>query len=123
MSNHTYRVIKIIGTSPGIDAAIRNGLARAAETTRGLDWFGVQSVRGHLENRAIAHFHLKISRLPEFIPDERRSGELGFDSGGTVGAVAACRAATPGFTVPGWLLFPWGRLDRGPRVRGWRGRG
>jgi hypothetical protein len=24
----------------------------------------------------------KISRLPEFIPDERRSGELGFDFGG-----------------------------------------
>ncbi|MGO9030767.1 hypothetical protein [Mycobacterium sp.] len=29
--------------------------------------------------------------MPEFIPDERRSGELGFDFGGTVGAVAACR--------------------------------
>ena len=56
MSNHTYRVIEIVGTSPdGIDAALRNGLARAAETTRGLDWFEVQSVRGHLENRAIAH--------------------------------------------------------------------
>ncbi len=37
ISNHTYRVIEIIGTTPdGIDAATRNGLARAAETTRGL---------------------------------------------------------------------------------------
>ncbi|MGH3554052.1 MAG: dodecin family protein, partial [Mycobacterium sp.] len=35
MSDHTYRVIEIVGTSPdGTDAAIRNGLARAAETTR-----------------------------------------------------------------------------------------
>lgn len=51
MTNHTYRVIEIVGTSPdGIDAAIRNGLARAAETTRGLDWFDVQSVRGRLED-------------------------------------------------------------------------
>ena len=73
--------------------------------------------------RYIELFYLKISQLPEFIPDERRSGEWGFDSGGTVGAVAACRAVTPGSSVPGWLLLPWGRLDRGPRVRGWRGRG
>jgi dodecin len=46
MTNHTYRVIEIVGTSPdNIDAAIRSGLARAAGTTRGLDWFEVQSVR------------------------------------------------------------------------------
>jgi dodecin len=56
MSNHTYRVvIEIAGTSPdGIGAATRNGLARAAQTTRRLDWFEVKSVGGHLENRAIA---------------------------------------------------------------------
>ena len=30
MSNHTYRVTEIVGTSPeGIDAAIRNGINRA----------------------------------------------------------------------------------------------
>jgi flavin-binding protein dodecin len=55
-------VIEIIGTSPdGIDAAARNGLARAAQTTRGLDQFEVQSVRGHLENRAVAHFQVTIT--------------------------------------------------------------
>jgi dodecin len=61
MSNHTYRVIEIVGSSPdGIDAAIRNGLARAAETTRNLDWFEVQSVRGHLENGAVGHFQVTL---------------------------------------------------------------
>ena len=61
MTNHTYRVIEIVGTSPdSIDAAIRNGLARAAETTRGLDWFEVQSVRGHLEDGAVAHFQVTL---------------------------------------------------------------
>ncbi len=35
MSNHTYRVIEIVGTSPdGVDAAIQGGLARAAQTMR-----------------------------------------------------------------------------------------
>jgi dodecin len=61
MSNHTYRVIEIVGSSPdGIDAAIRNGLARAAETTRNLDWFEVESVRGHLENGAVGHFQVTM---------------------------------------------------------------
>ncbi|OSC39396.1 dodecin [Mycobacterium decipiens] len=61
MSNHTYRVIEIVGTSAdGIDAAIRNGLARAAQTMRGLDWFEVDSVRGHLVDGAVAHFQVTL---------------------------------------------------------------
>lgn len=61
MNNHTYRVIEIVGTSSeSVDAAIRNGLARAAETTRNLDWFEVQSVRGHLENGAVAHYQVTM---------------------------------------------------------------
>lgn len=61
MSDRTYRVIEIVGTSPeGIDAAIRNGVARAAQTTRGLDWFEVKSVRGDIEDGAIAHFQVTL---------------------------------------------------------------
>lgn len=42
MSNHTYRVTEIVGTSPdGVDAAIRSGIKRASQTLRGLDWFEV----------------------------------------------------------------------------------
>ena len=61
MSNHTYRVIEIVGTSSdGVDAAIRNGLARASQTMRALDWFEVESVRGHLVDGAIAHFQVSM---------------------------------------------------------------
>jgi dodecin len=61
MTDHTYRVIEIVGTSPdSVDAAIRNGLARATKTTRGLDWFEVQSVRGHLENGNVEHFQVTL---------------------------------------------------------------
>jgi flavin-binding protein dodecin len=61
MSNHTYRVIEIVGSSPdSIDAAIRNAVSRAGQTMRGLDWFEVQSVRGHLENGAIGHFQVTL---------------------------------------------------------------
>jgi dodecin len=61
MSNHTYRVIEIVGTSSdGVDAAIRNGIARAAQTTRGLDWFEVQSVRGQIADGAVAHVQVTL---------------------------------------------------------------
>jgi flavin-binding protein dodecin len=61
MSNHTYRIVEIVGSSPdSIDAAIRNAISRASETMRGLDWFDVQSVRGHLCDGAIGHFQVTL---------------------------------------------------------------
>jgi flavin-binding protein dodecin len=61
MSNHTYRVIDLDGTSPdGVDAVVRNGLARAAQMMRSLDWFEVHSVRGHLPDAAVAHFQVTM---------------------------------------------------------------
>ncbi|OKK22309.1 dodecin family protein [Streptomyces sp. CB00455] len=61
MSNHTYRVTEIVGTSTdGIDQAIRNGLARAGQTVRNLDWFEVVQVRGHIENGEVAHYQVGL---------------------------------------------------------------
>jgi len=61
MNNHTYRVIEIVGSSPdGVDAAIRSGLARAAQTIRKLDWFEVESIRGHLEDGAAGHYQVTM---------------------------------------------------------------
>jgi len=61
VSGHTYRVVEIVGTSPdGVDAAIRNGVSRANQTLRGLDWFEVQSVRGDLADGQVAHFQVTL---------------------------------------------------------------
>ncbi|WP_426563238.1 dodecin [Angustibacter sp. McL0619] len=61
MSNHTYRITEIVGTSPqSVDDAIRNGLARAGATVRHLDWFEVEGVRGHLEDGQVAHFQVTM---------------------------------------------------------------
>ncbi|MEU9984364.1 dodecin [Streptomyces sp. NPDC050856] len=61
MSHHTYRVTEIVGTSPdGVDDALRNGIARASETLRNLDWFEVTQVRGHIENGRIAHYQVGL---------------------------------------------------------------
>ena len=59
MSNHTYRVTEIVGTSPdGVDEAIRNGIGRASHTLRNLDWFEVTQVRGQVVDGAPQHFQV-----------------------------------------------------------------
>ena len=56
MSNRTYRVTEIVGTSSeGVDQAITNGLARAAQTLRHLDWFEVTQIRGQIVDGAPQH--------------------------------------------------------------------
>lgn len=59
MTNRTYRVSEIVGTSPeGVDEAIRNGLERASQTLRHLDWFEVTQVRGHIVDGRVDHFQV-----------------------------------------------------------------
>lgn len=61
MAGHTYSVSEIVGTSPnGIDDAVRNGIAAAAQTLRNLDWFEVQSIRGHLEDGTVADWQVTL---------------------------------------------------------------
>ncbi|MEU6944488.1 dodecin [Streptomyces sp. NPDC046332] len=61
MSNHTYRVTEIVGTSPeGVDQAIRNGIQRAGQNLRGLDWFEVTQVRGHIVDGEIGHYQVGL---------------------------------------------------------------
>ncbi|MEU0370729.1 dodecin [Streptomyces sp. NPDC006283] len=61
MSNHTYRVTEIVGTSTdGVDQAIRNGISRASQTLRGLDWFEVTQVRGHIVDGQIEHYQVGL---------------------------------------------------------------
>ena len=61
MSDHVYRVIEVVGSSPdGVDAAISNAVSRAAATTRNLDWFEVTEIRGHLENGEVGHVQVTM---------------------------------------------------------------
>ena len=61
MSEHIYRVVEIVGSSPdGVDAAIRSAIGRASQTLREIDWFEVVSVRGHVEDGAVGHFQVTL---------------------------------------------------------------
>jgi len=59
MTDRTYRVTEIVGTSAeGIDPAIRNGLRRAAQTLRHLDWFEVTEVRGQIVDGKVEYYQV-----------------------------------------------------------------
>jgi flavin-binding protein dodecin len=61
MSNRTYRVTEIVGTSPdGIDQAVRNGIERASQTLRHIDWFEVTQVRGQAKDGVVEHFQVGL---------------------------------------------------------------
>jgi flavin-binding protein dodecin len=61
MTDNVYAISEIVGTSPdGIDAAIRNAVARANRTLRNLDWFEVDEVRGNIVDGAIEHFQVRL---------------------------------------------------------------
>ncbi|GAA0365536.1 dodecin family protein [Streptomyces olivoreticuli] len=59
MTHHTYRVTEIVGSSPNsVDEAIRNGIARASQKLRCLDWFEVGQIRGHLVDGQVGHYQV-----------------------------------------------------------------
>ena len=58
---HTYGITEVVGTSTSsIDQAITTAVARASSTVRGLDWFEVTEIRGHIENGAIGHVQVGL---------------------------------------------------------------
>ena len=61
MPDHTYRVTEIVGTSPdSVHQAIRNGVARAAQTLRNLDWFEATEIRGQIVDGEVEHFQVTM---------------------------------------------------------------
>ena len=61
MSDRTYRVTEIVGTSTeSLQQAVRNGVARAAQTIRHLDWFEVTQIRGHIVDGEVEHFQVSM---------------------------------------------------------------
>ena len=61
MSDHIYKKIELVGSSPnGIEDAVNNAISRASKTIRNMKWFEVAELRGHLENNKIAHWQVTV---------------------------------------------------------------
>ncbi len=60
-SEHTYKVIELVGSSPdGVEKAIENAIYRASETLQHLDWFEVKEIRGNISEGKVGWYQVKI---------------------------------------------------------------
>jgi len=59
--DHVYKKLELTGSSPdGMDAAIRNAIAKASETLHNLRWFEVTEIRGHIDAGRIADWQVTV---------------------------------------------------------------
>ncbi|HEU5246344.1 MAG TPA: dodecin, partial [Candidatus Udaeobacter sp.] len=61
MSDHVYKKIEVVGSSPnGFEEAVKNALARAEKTVRNMRWFEVTETRGEIENGKVGHWQVTL---------------------------------------------------------------
>lgn len=61
MSDHVYKTVEITGSSPeGVTQAIDRAVSKASQSLRGLDWFEVTEIRGHIDGGAVAHYQVTL---------------------------------------------------------------
>ncbi|WP_108664859.1 dodecin [Euzebya rosea] len=61
MTDNTYKITELVGTSTeSVSTAISNGVAKAKESVRNLDWFEVTEIRGHIDEGDVAHYQVTM---------------------------------------------------------------
>ena len=61
MTDQTYKVIELVGTSQeGVQQAIDGAISRASQTLRNLDWFEVKEIRGSIQDGKAAWYQVKL---------------------------------------------------------------
>jgi dodecin len=61
VSSRTYRIQEIVGTSSeGVGQAIQNGISRATESWRHLDWFEVTDIRGYVRDGKVDNIQVSM---------------------------------------------------------------
>jgi len=61
MSEHVYKHIELTGSSTkSSDDAVRNAIAKAAQTVRNMQWFHVVETRGHIVDGNVGHWQVTL---------------------------------------------------------------
>jgi len=61
MPNHVYKKIDLVGSSSvSITDAVEGAIARASKTTRNLEWFEVEQVRGSIFEGKVAQYQVVL---------------------------------------------------------------
>jgi len=61
MSDHTYKIMDLVGTSPNsIEEAVKNAIEKAARSVRNMRWLQIMETRGHIDNQKVSHWQVVI---------------------------------------------------------------
>lgn len=61
MSDHIYKKIELVGSSTeGVEKAVENAIAKAAQSVRNMRWFEVSEIRGHIDDQKVAHWQTTV---------------------------------------------------------------
>ncbi|NCF09853.1 MAG: dodecin flavoprotein [Gammaproteobacteria bacterium] len=61
MTNHVYKKIELVGSSPNsIEEAIETAIARAEKTLHNIRWFEVVETRGQVDGGRVAHYQVTL---------------------------------------------------------------
>ena len=61
MDEHVYKTIELTGSSKvSIEDAVKNAIAKAAESVHNLRWFQVVDSRGYIENDAVSYWQVTL---------------------------------------------------------------
>ena len=61
MTDHSYKVVELVGTShEGLQQVIEGAVSRASQTLKNLDWFEVKEIRGNIQDGKIAWYQVKL---------------------------------------------------------------
>ncbi len=61
MSEHVYKKLEIVGSSPtSIEDAVANALAQAARSVRDMRWFEVVETRGDIADGKVSHWQVTL---------------------------------------------------------------
>ena len=61
MTDNVYKTVEITGSSTeGVTQAIDRAIGKASEPLRGLEWFEVSEIRGHIEDGNVAHYQVTL---------------------------------------------------------------
>ncbi|UEM20815.1 dodecin family protein [Skermanella mucosa] len=61
MSDHIYKIIQLVGSSPSsVEDAIQNAIARASKNLKHLRWFEVLETRGQIKGGKVTHYQVTL---------------------------------------------------------------
>lgn len=61
MSDHVYKKVELVGSSPNsIEEAIDNAIGMAGKSLKNLDWFEVVGTRGHISDGKVSHYQVEL---------------------------------------------------------------